>query len=44
VLVNAEKIAEHVANVAYFLLVIGVGIEVYRLIRQGEGPSGKDAQ
>lgn len=31
-----EKAAENLANIAYFLLVIGVGIEVYRLIRYGE--------
>ena len=31
-----EKMAEQLANIAYFLLVIGVGIEVYRLIKYGE--------
>lgn len=32
-ILKAEKAAEHIANVAYFLLVIGVGIEVYRMIK-----------
>lgn len=31
-----EKVAEQVANVAYFLLVIGVGIEVCQLVKYGE--------
>jgi len=30
-----EKLAEHLANIAYFALVIGVGIEVYQLIKAG---------
>ncbi|MBW1738328.1 MAG: hypothetical protein JRJ69_12450 [Deltaproteobacteria bacterium] len=30
---KAQNAAEEVANVAYFFLVIGVGIEVYRTIR-----------
>lgn len=30
-----EKSAERVANIAYFLLVIGVGIEIYRVIKHG---------
>lgn len=30
-----DKVAEQVANVAYFSLVIGVGIEVYQLIKTG---------
>jgi len=30
---KAEKIAEQVANVAYFLLAIGVGIELYSFIK-----------
>jgi hypothetical protein len=40
-----EKAAEHVANVAYFALVIGVGIEVYQLIKTGgqEEDGSKDA-
>lgn len=30
-----EKLAEHLANIAYFSLAIGVGIEVYQLIKTG---------
>lgn len=33
---KVENASEEVANVAYFLLVIGVGIEVYQMIRYGE--------
>lgn len=33
---KAEKAAEQLANVAYFLLVIGVGIEAYQLIKSGK--------
>lgn len=34
---KAEKAAEQLANIAYFCLVIGVGIEVYRMVRYGGG-------
>ncbi|HBA27796.1 MAG TPA: hypothetical protein DCY98_10505 [Nitrospinae bacterium] len=30
-----EKAGENLANIAYFLLVIGVGIEIYKLIKNG---------
>lgn len=30
---KAEKVAEKVANIAYFSLVVGVGIEVYQMIK-----------
>lgn len=33
---KAEKTAEQLANIAYFSLVIGVGIEVYRMIKYGK--------
>lgn len=33
---KAEKAAEELANIAFFSLVIGVGIEVYQLIKYGE--------
>lgn len=39
---KAEKAAEQLANIAYFALVIGVGIEVYRLIRYGKHDTGND--
>lgn len=32
---KAEKAAEQIANIAYFSLVIGVGIEVYQMIKHG---------
>ena len=32
-ILDAEKAAEHLANVAYFSVVIGVGIEIYELIK-----------
>ncbi|MBI5050235.1 MAG: hypothetical protein HZC11_05005 [Nitrospirae bacterium] len=35
-MVGAHKIAEQLANVAYFLLIIAVGIETYKLIKYGE--------
>lgn len=31
-----EPVAEQVANVAYFLLVVGVGIEVYQMVKNKE--------
>ena len=31
-----ENTAERAANIAYFLLVIGVGMEIYQLIKYGE--------
>ena len=37
---KAEKEAEQLANIAYFSLVIGVGIEVYRMIKYGESDTG----
>jgi hypothetical protein len=30
---KAEKAAEQLANVAYFSLVVGVGIELYQMIK-----------
>ena len=33
-IVKLEPIAEQVANVAYFLLVVGVGIEFYQLMKE----------
>lgn len=33
---KAEKAAEQLANIAYFALVIGVGIKVYWMIKYGE--------
>ena len=33
-MVKLEPIAEQVANVAYFLLVVGIGIEFYQLIKE----------
>lgn len=36
------KSAENLANIAYFLLVIGVGIEIYHLIKHGEKGEGED--
>jgi len=41
---KAEKVAEQIANIAYFLLVTGVGIEVYRIIKYGEHDTGDDEQ
>lgn len=35
-LVEQKKIAEYIANAAYCLLIIGVGIEVYQMIKYGE--------
>lgn len=35
-ILKQEKAAEELANIAYFLLVMGVGIEVYRMIKYGE--------
>ena len=32
--VKLEPIAEQIANVAYFLLVVGIGIEFYQLIKE----------
>ena len=37
-----EKAAEQIANIAYFLLVIGVGIAVYQLIRTGDTNEEKE--
>lgn len=37
-----EKSAERAANIAYFALVIGVGIEVYQLIRHKNADEEKD--
>ena len=34
--------AEDLANIAYFSIVIGVGIEVYQLLRYGEKDKGKE--
>ncbi len=34
-MVKLEPIAEQIANIAYFLLVVGVGIEFYQLIKEG---------
>lgn len=36
-ILKLERIAEELANIAYFSLVIGVGIEVYKMIKYGEG-------
>ena len=33
-MVKLEPIAEQIANVAYFLLVVGIGIEFYQLIKE----------
>ncbi len=33
-MIKLEPVAEQVANIAYFLLVIGVGIEFYQLMRE----------
>ena len=33
-IVKLEPIAEQVANIAYFLLVVGVGIEFYQLMKE----------
>jgi hypothetical protein len=41
---KAEKAAEQLANIAYFSLVIGVGIEVYRMIKYGEQDTGDNEQ
>jgi hypothetical protein len=41
---KSEKAAEHVANIAYFSLVIGVGIEIYHTIKHGEHDTGDDEQ
>ncbi|MCF6149648.1 MAG: hypothetical protein E3K37_13425 [Candidatus Kuenenia sp.] len=38
-IVKLEPIAEQVANVAYFLLVTGVGIEFYQLMKQRKNES-----
>lgn len=35
-MLKLERTAKELANIAYFLLVIGVGIEVYRFIKYGE--------
>ena len=35
-ILGAEKTAEQLANVAYFLLVLGVGIEMYQLVKGEE--------
>ena len=35
-ILNARKEAEFVANVAYFLFIVGVGIEIYYLIKCGK--------
>src|SRR4030042_1063679 len=39
---KAEKVAAQIANIAFFLLVTGVGIEVYRIIKYGEHDTGDD--
>ncbi len=41
---KSEKMAEQVANIAYFSLVIGVGIEIYHMIKHGEHDTGDDEQ
>ena len=40
-MVKLEPIAEQVANVAYFLLVVGVGIEFYQLIKKKKAKKTK---
>jgi hypothetical protein len=35
-LLEQKKIAEYIANAAYFLLIIGVGMEVYQSIKHGK--------
>ncbi len=35
-MLKSEKTAKELANIAYFLLVIGVGIEVYQFVKHGE--------
>jgi hypothetical protein len=35
-MLKLEKTAKELANIAYFPLVIGIGIEVYRFIKHGE--------
>jgi hypothetical protein len=33
-IIKLEPVAEQVANIAYFLLVVGVGIEFYQLMKE----------
>lgn len=35
-IIKLEPVAEQIANIAYFLLVIGVGIEFYQLMKEGK--------
>lgn len=35
-MLNLERTAEYLANIAYFSLVIGVGIEVYQFVKHGK--------
>ena len=35
-IIKLEPVAEQVANIAYFLLVVGVGIEFYQLMKEKE--------
>lgn len=39
---KAEKAAEQLANIAYFSLVVGVGIELYQMIKYGKHDTGND--
>ena len=41
-IIKQEEMAEDLANIAYFSIVIGVGIEVYQLLRYGEKDKGKE--
>ncbi len=41
-IIKQEGMAEDLANIAYFSLVTGVGIEVYQLLRYGEKDKGKE--
>jgi len=36
VILEQKKVAEYIANAAYFLLIIGVGMEVYQSIKHGK--------
>ncbi|MBI4654814.1 MAG: hypothetical protein HY752_07470 [Nitrospirae bacterium] len=39
---KVEKAAEQLANIAYFSLVVGVGIELYQMIKYGKHNTGND--